>query len=234
MGWIIWVSFFMLLLFSYWDQWKTLDFNEWLQIFLLFMLCNFYVNLFGLLIPAGFIIGLIYMNKKRRFYLAKALIFGLICVITNFYMPNFGLNEVKQYQLDAKYSAEFNNVNAIYHFNDNSEINALNKKAAELIKEKSPTTQTSIEDPKILFRIWALAHRNISIPDIDWLWSKAPYELHFYWSANRPNQLNDRQYVIFREVGYMGVFKRPDANSPFTLEAIYEFDRLKSGIPNIP
>jgi hypothetical protein len=101
------------------------------------------------------------MNKKGRFYLAKALIFGLICVIANFYIPKYGLHEVKEYQQDAKYSAEFNQVNAIYHFKASSEINALNQKAAELIKAKNPKSEIKIEDPVILFRIWALSHRNM-------------------------------------------------------------------------
>jgi hypothetical protein len=235
MGWFIWIGLLVLLLISYIDQRKNLDLRAWLWIIGIFMLCNFFVNLFGLLIPAGFIIGLIYMNKTKKFYLVKAHIFGLICVIATFYTPKFGLNEIKEFVRDSKYSSEFNEVKAVYHFNENSEINTLNLRAAEIIKEKNSKSTITI-DTNVLFRIWVLSHKNLQIQDqdLDWLYYKSPQEYHYYWSSTRFNELNYTEHIIFRDVGYMGVFKRSDVNSPFYLQAVYEFDRLKMGNPPIP
>jgi hypothetical protein len=235
MGWFIWIGLLVLLLISYIDLRKNLDLRAWLLIIGVFMLCNFFVNLFGLLIPAGFIIGLIYMNKTKKFYLAKAHIFGLICVIATFYTPKFGLNEINAYVQNSKYTSEFNQVNAVYHFNPNSEINKINLRAAEIIKEKNPKSAITI-DPNVLFRIWVLSHKNLQIQDqdLDWLYYKSPQEYHYYWSSTHPNELNSMEHIIFNGVGYLGVFQRADINSAFSLQAIYEFDHLKMGNPLIP
>lgn len=64
MSWIFWICFIVSLLVSYWDQRKTLRLKDWALIIGAFLLCEFYVNFFGLLIPVGFIIGLIVMKKE--------------------------------------------------------------------------------------------------------------------------------------------------------------------------
>jgi hypothetical protein len=86
----------------------------------------------------------------------------------------------------------------------------------------------------ILFRIWVLNHRNLPIKDLDWLWSQAHNDLHFFWSVHNPNELNSLAYIVFRDVGYLGVFKRSDVKSVFSLQAVYEFDRFKTNNPQIP
>jgi hypothetical protein len=235
MGWLVWgCSFLVLLLLSYLDQKRSLTLSMWIKIVAVFMLCSFFVNLMGLLIPAGFIIALIYVKKKKQFYLVKALIFGLVCVVVTFYMPKFGFSVIKENKLDAQYTSEFNQVNAIFHFKTSSEINALQHEAAELVKAKAPKSEITIDDPMILFRIWVLNHRNLPIKDLDWLWSHAHNDLHFFWSVHNPNQLNSLDYIIFQDVGYMGVFKRSDVKSAFSLQAVYEFDRFKTNNPQIP
>jgi hypothetical protein len=240
MGWLIWdSSFLVLLLLSYLDQRKSLTLSMWIKIVAIFMLCSFFMNLMGLLIPLGFIIALIYVNKKKQFYLAKALIFGIVCVIVTFYMPKFGFSVIKENKMDAQYTSEFNQVNAIFHFKTSSEINTLQIKAAELVKAKDPKSEITISNPMILFRIWVLNHRNLPIEDLDWLWSHAHNDLHFYWSENNlteqnSNEIKSLEYIVFQDVGYLGVFKRSDANSAFSLQAVYEFDRFKMNNPQIP
>jgi hypothetical protein len=91
----------------------------------------------------------------------------------------------------------------------------------------------------ILFRIWVLNHRNLPIKDLDWLWSHAHNDLHFFWSEHNPaeqntNELKSLEYIVFQDVGYMGVFKRPDVKSAFSLQSVYEFDRFKNNNPQIP
>lgn len=71
LSWILWICFFVSLLLSYVDQRKTLKLKDWMIIIGAFLLCEFYVNLFGLLIPVGFIIGLIVMNKRKHFFTQK-------------------------------------------------------------------------------------------------------------------------------------------------------------------
>jgi hypothetical protein len=235
MGWVLWASsFLVLLLLSYLDQRKNLTSSMWIKIVAIFLFCSFFINLMGLMIPAGFILALIYVNKKKQFYLAKALIFGLVCVVVTFYIPKFGFSVIKENKLDTQYTSEFNQVNAIFHFKTNSEINTLQRKAAEMAKAKNPKSDVTIDDPMILFRIWVLNHRGLPIKDLDWLWSQAHKDLHFFWSAHNPNALNSWEYIIFQDVGYMGVFKRPDEKSDFSLQAIYEFDRFKTNNPQIP
>jgi hypothetical protein len=46
--------------------------------------------------------------------------------------------------------------------------------------------------------------------------------------------LNSQEYIIFQDVGYLGVYKRADIKSPFALQAVYEFDRFKLNNPQIP
>lgn len=60
--------FFVSLLLSYLDQRKILKLKDWVIIIAAFLLCELYVDLFGLLIPVGFIMGLIYMNKRKSFF----------------------------------------------------------------------------------------------------------------------------------------------------------------------
>lgn len=234
MGWFLWLSLLVLLLLSYFDQRKNIDIKTWLAIIGIFLLCNFYVNLFGILIPAGVIIGMVYVKKRKKPYLSKALIFGFICVISSFYTPNFDWSQLKEHFQDAKYSAEFSQVNGVSHFSASSEINVNLHKSAVDLQDKNPISEIKIEDPHVLFSIWALSHKSLPMKDLDWLWYKSPQELHYYWQSNRPDEFTNMEYIIFNDVGYMGIFQRVDKNSQFILRTIYEFDRLKMNNPLIP
>ncbi|BBH24393.1 hypothetical protein Back11_57380 [Paenibacillus baekrokdamisoli] len=234
MGLILWVSFLVLLLVSYVDQRKTMDAKNWLMVIGVYFVCEFSVNLFGLVIPVGFIIALLYVKKKINFPLSKALIFGLISVYAISYAPKITFNQIKEISQTSRYSNEFNQIKSVSNFSSESDINAVLKTAAEGLKDKNPASEIRIEDPHVTFSIWALNHKNIAIKDLDWLWYEAPRELHYYWQSNRPEPLIDMEYVIFHDVGYMGVFQRDDTNSPFYLRTIYEFDRLKMNNVSIP
>ncbi|TBL70531.1 hypothetical protein [Paenibacillus thalictri] len=234
MNGIIWISLLVLLLLAYVDRRRDMTVKMWLIVAGMFMLCQFYIDLFGLLIPAGCIAGLIYMRKAKKSYLSKALIFGLICVYANFYLPKITLTQLKEQVENAKYTAEFNQVRAVSQYSAASEVNAILQKAAEQLRDKNPKSEITIDDPHVLFSIWVLTHRDMSIQDLDWLWYTAPRELHYYWQSSRPDPLTTLEYVIFNETGYMGLFKRATASSPFLLESVYEFDRLKNANPAIP
>ncbi|OZQ69579.1 hypothetical protein CA600_03210 [Paenibacillus sp. VTT E-133280] len=234
MSWIFWICFIVSLLVSYWDQRKTLRLKDWALIIGVFLLCEFYINLFGLLIPVGFFIALIYMYKKKQFLFSKALIFGLISVCVIFYGPKISLNEIHELTKANKYTEQFNQIKSVSQFSVESDMNGVLKAAASQLKEKNPKSEIPVEDPHVAFSIWVLQHRNVAIKDLDWLWYEAPLELHYYWQSNRPDQRVTLEYVIFNEVGYMGVFERKNEKKPYHLRTIYEFDRLKAWSPMIP
>ncbi|NOU77015.1 hypothetical protein GC098_37605 [Paenibacillus sp. LMG 31458] len=234
MGWILWICLLAFLLVSYFDQRKSMGLKKWFTILGVYFICNFSVNVFGLVIPVGFIIGLIYVNKTKQTHLSNALIFGLISVLALSYTPKISFNQIKQLSQVSKDSEQFNQVKAISNFTLESDINVVLKTAAENLKDKTPLSEIPIDDPHVAFSIWVLKHKNIAIKNLDWLWYEAPMELHFYWQSNRPDPLLDKEYVIFNNVGYMGVFQRTDASSTYYLQTIYEFDRLKTNNPLIP
>lgn len=234
LSWILWICFFVSLLLSYFDQRKTLKLKEWMIIIGAFLLCEFYVDLFGLLIPVGFIIGLIVMNKKKKFLYSKALIFGLISVFVIFYAPKISFQQIKEFTETKKYSEQFNQVIAVSNFSDESDINVLLQTAANHLKDKNPNSDIPVDDPHVAFSIWVLQHRNVALKDLDWLWYEAPLDLHYYWQSNRPDQQVTLEYVIFNEVGYMGVFERENEKESYYLRTIYEFDQLKTFNPQIP
>lgn len=234
MSWILWICFFVSMLLSYLDQRKTLKLKEWMIITGAFFLCEFYINLFGLLIPVGGIIGLIVMNKKKTFLYSKALIFGLISVFVIFYAPKINLNQIRELSEANKYTEQFNQVKAVSNFKVESDINDVLRTAANQLKDKNPKSEIPVDDPHVAFSIWVLQHRNIALKDLDWLWYKAPLELHYYWQINCPDPLVTLEYVVFNEVGYMGVFEREHEKEPYHLRTIYEFDRLNAWNPMIP
>lgn len=234
MSWIFWICFIVSLLVSYWDQRKTLRLKDWALIIGAFILGEFCVNLFGLLIPVGFIIGLIYMYKKKQFLFSKALIFGLISVCVIFYGPKISLNEIHELTKANKYTEQFNQIKAVSQFSVESDINDVLQKTANHLKDKNPKSEIPVEDPHVAFSIWVLQHRNVAIKDLDWLWYEAPLELHYYWQSNRPDQQVTLEYVFFNDVGYMGVFERQNEKGPYYLRTIYEFDQLKTFNPQIP
>lgn len=234
MSWIFWICFIVSLLVSYWDQRKTLRLKDWALIIGAFILGEFCVNLFGLLIPVGFIIGLIYMYKKKQFLFSKALIFGLISVCVIFYGPKISLNEIHELTKANKYTEQFNQIKAVSQFSVESDINDVLQTTANHLKDKNPKSEIPVEDPHVAFSIWVLQHRNVAIKDLDWLWYEAPLELHYYWQSNRPDQQVTLEYVFFNEVGYMGVFERENEKEPYYLRTIYEFDQLKTFNPQIP
>ncbi|MEK4237721.1 hypothetical protein [Paenibacillus sp. FSL H7-0714] len=234
MSWILWTCFFVSLLLSYLDQRKILKLKDWVIIIAAFLLCELYVDLFGLLIPVGFIMGLIYMNKKKKFLYAKALMFGLITVFVIFYTPKISFQQIKALSESNKYTEQFNQVKAVSNFKIESDVNNVLQKAANHLKDKNPNSEIPVDDPHVVFSIWVLQHRNVALQDLDWLWYKAPLELHYYWQINRPDPLVTLEYVVFNEVGYMGVFEREHEKEPYHLRTIYEFDRLKTWTPMIP
>lgn len=234
LSWILWICFFVSLLLSYVDQRKALKLKDWMIIIGAFLLCEFYVNLFGLLIPVGFIIGLIVMNKKKTFLYSKALLFGLISVCVIFYGPKISLNEIHELTKANKYTEQFNKIKSVSQFSVESDINDVLSTSANHLKDKNPNSEIPVDDPHVAFSIWVLQHRNVALKDLDWLWYKAPLELHYYWQINRPDPLVTLEYVVFNEVGYMGVFERENTTSPYYLRKIFEFDRLKTNNPQIP
>lgn len=234
LSWILWICFFVSLLLSYVDQRKTLKLKDWMIIIGAFLLCEFYVNLFGLLIPVGFIIGLIVMNKKKTFLYSKALLFGLISVCVIFYGPKISLNEIHELTKANKYTEQFNKIKSVSQFSVESDINDVLSTSANYLKDKNPNSEIPVDDPHVAFSIWVLQHRNVALKDLDWLWYKAPIELHYYWQINRPDPLVTLEYVVFNEVGYLGVFERENTTSPYYLRKIFEFDRLKINNPQIP
>ncbi|WHY17167.1 hypothetical protein QNH28_16780 [Paenibacillus sp. G2S3] len=234
MSWIFWICFIVSLLVSYWDQRKTLRLKDWALIIGAFILGEFCVNLFGLLIPVGFIFGLIYMYKKKQFLFSKALIFGLISVCVIFYGPKISLNEIHELTKANKYTEQFNQIKAVSQFSVESDINDVLQTTANHLKDKNRKSEIPVEDPHVAFSIWVLQHRNVAIKDLDWLWYEAPLELHYYWQSNRPDQQVTLEYVFFNEVGYMGVFERENEKEPYYLRTIYEFDQLKTFNPQIP
>lgn len=234
LSWILWICFFVSLLLSYVVHRKTLKLKDWMIIIGAFLLCEFYVNLFGLLIPVGFIIGLIVMNKKKTFLYSKALLFGLISVCVIFYGPKISLNEIHELTKANKYTEQFNKIKSVSHFSVESDINVVLSTSANHLKDKNPNSEIPVDDPHVAFSIWVLQHRNVALKDLDWLWYKAPIELHYYWQINRPDPLVTLEYVVFNEVGYLGVFERENTTSPYYLRKIFEFDRLKTNNPQIP
>jgi hypothetical protein len=233
MNWIIFGLISMLLFITLIEQRKTLDKSDWFRIVLLFLLCSLFINIFGLLIPLGCILGAIYAFRKRRNILIRPVIFGLVCLVITFYFPKISFNQIRELSNTNDYAKEFNQVKSVYKFSNNSEINSLLENSALEIKKKNPST-TITTDPQILFSIWVLSQSNTSIKDLDWLYYKAPQELHYYWQSYRPNETSMIEYIVFRNLGYMGVFKRNTTTSPYKLETIIEFDRFKSFNPMIP
>ncbi|NQX69963.1 hypothetical protein HQN90_27900 [Paenibacillus alba] len=234
MGWLLWGGLLVLLLLSYVNQRQNITKLMWLTIVAVYLVCNVYVNLFGLLVPVGVIIAFVYMKKAKKPILTTALIFGLICVISTFYVPKISWSQLKAHSQDIQYSAEFNQVNAVYHFSADSEIHELLSKSALALQDKNPQSEINIEDPHVLFSLWVLSHQGLPMTDLDWLWYKAPLELHYYWQSSRFDELTNKEYIQFRDVGYMGVFTKSEKNSPYKLQAVYEYDRLKMNNPIIP
>ncbi|MFX3635488.1 MAG: hypothetical protein ACE3L7_04320 [Candidatus Pristimantibacillus sp.] len=231
---IIWFSLLVLLILSYFDQRQSMDMKAWLTIIGTYLICCFYINLFGLLIPVGFIIGLIHVNKKKKYYLSKALIFGLVAVIVLTYAPKIGIGQIKDLSQINQYSTEFNEVLAVSNFTYKSDITSILQTTADHLIDKSPDTTIRADDPHLLFSIWMMNHRNIAIKDVDWLWYKSPLELHYYWQSDRSNENISLEHVIFNDVGYLGVFQRVDGENSYYLKTVIEFDRLKRGNPLIP
>ncbi|MCQ6563274.1 hypothetical protein [Paenibacillus mendelii] len=174
------------------------------------------------------------MNKTKKSYLSKALIFGFISTLVLAYIPNVSFDQIKVLTQAGKYTNEFNQVQAVYHFTKGSDINTVLQSAADHLKTNNPKSEIRVDDPHVLFSIWVLRHKNIAMKDLDWLWYEAPLEIHYYWQSNRPDPLVNMEYVIFGNVGYMGIFNRENEASPYYLQTIYEFDRLKQNNPLIP
>ncbi|SFS48888.1 hypothetical protein [Paenibacillus sp. BC26] len=231
---MIWFGLLALLLVSYLDQRKAMTLRMWLMIVALYCLCNFYVNISKVLIPVGFIIGLSYMNKKKHGFLLKALLFGLVTVTANFYLPTLSFHELRVHAKADQYASQFNEVRSITTVTADSEIHELLKKEAERLKTVKLASQIDIKDPHVLFQIWVLTHRNQAMKDLDWLWYEAPQQLHYYWQSSRSDEKTSVETMIFADVGYMGLFHRDHMDGEFKLQAIYEFDRLKNGNPSIP
>ncbi|WP_135549702.1 hypothetical protein [Paenibacillus cymbidii] len=234
MDWMIWIGLLVLMLLSYMDRMKTMGAKSWLLIVATYLACQFYVNLFGLVVPVGFFLGWLYAARTKRLHLAKALVFGLITVLAVAYVPKISLSEIGMAAQIKRETEQFNQIKAVARFTSDSTINADMQAAADTLKKNSPKSTIQADDPHVLFDIWVLRNRNVAVADLDWLWYEAPRELHFYWQSNRPDQLTDMEYVIFHDVGYMGVFKRANSASPYRLQSIYEFDRLKWNQPQIP
>jgi hypothetical protein len=233
MNWIISLSIFLLLILSYVDLRKSLNTKAWIKIILGYMICSLYLDVFGLLIPIGAIVGFIYISRTKDNYLLRSIFFGLVCIIITFYMPKVNVNQVREISRIAEYSSQFNQVNSVYNYQSNSEINSLlNNKALE-IKNKNNKSKIDI-DPNVLFRIWVLSHKGFPIEDLDWLYYKSPFEIHYYWQSNHPDNFSSIEYVVFQGVGYMGMFKRDNTESPYRLYTIIEFDKFKVLNPMIP
>ncbi|UVI29161.1 DUF2691 family protein [Paenibacillus spongiae] len=234
MGWIIWICSVVFLWVSYFEQRKKMDLQMWLTLVGVYMVCLFSLRLSGILIPVGVLIGWIYMRKTKKVYLSKVLIFGFISALVFAYVPEVSFSQMKELSQAEQYAEEFNQVRAVYHFTQGSEIHADLQTAASNLKNINPETKISTDDPHVLFSLWVLQHKNKAVKDLDWLWYEAPRELHYYWQSNRSNERVNLEYAIFNHVGYLGIFNRANEESPYYLQKVIEFDRLKNNQPLIP
>jgi hypothetical protein len=191
-----------------------MDSMAWIKTSVLYMVSTGVLQLFGIPIPIGLIIAWLYLKKRKKpsqIYYKRALIGGLIVILASSTMP---------YDKRESLSQQFDQVRHTY---TSSELPKDLWQLAAKLKEVNEQSKRIEIDPLILMMVWLFNQKNISVPDLGWLYYEAPQRYDMVWEVKNVTERKTQVNIRFRNERYWGEFSRQDANNPYYLEKIVEY-----------
>jgi hypothetical protein len=174
-------------------------------------------------LPLGFVLGLIFLRRKERVnktakYLA--LIFGLVYLALSRTVPDLSFTEMNQLRNQYELSKKLGQVQAVHSYTSKSEIQSL---IVKRLLDTKDVRKMTIDDALLMFRVWVLQHRGLSVKDVKWLANEAPFELKFFWSSHRENGFKTSyETIAFGNYVYYGVFKTSNDGTIY-LDTVFEY-----------